>query len=422
MHPSIALQAAELELEREKSQPGRSKGDDDDQRWREQLKRPATFIHFGPRWHQQRRTMTGVLAGYFDPPFGRNQPLPTIPGAQHLLARTAAPAVTEEELERMESENRKRRRGKTGHPKRGREAVEITNLTHPNSDDADPTADVVVAEDPRRGRSGRGRSATNRSSSRSRSDSPLTTDFKLDSDESTPPLTPMSFRSEGSLRLLPDEEKARSKNKADNKKSKYSSEKTLSFDEALMAEIRDIVSSGKHKASAAGAGEKSAGANSSGNNSTGKKRKFSEVERPLQRGRGAPTPASSTTPQTQQQKGQMAEKPQQRRKSRPGWKGWVEVEGSPEPMTKLINLDFPIETLENRTRSGKVKSNDSVVGSVTMRRGRTRPSEPRSSTAASGTPAPAASSEGGGSGEGPLGAISGNTPSVSGDRTVGAEV
>jgi hypothetical protein len=426
MHPSIALQAAERELERE-SQSGSSKGDDDDKRWQEiQLQRPAPFIHFAPRWHQQRRTMTGVLAGYFDPPPGRNQPLPTIPGAQHLLARTAAPAVTEEELERMELENRKRRRGRTGHPKRGREVVDITDLIDPNHDGADLATGVVVAEDPGRGgRSGRGRSATNHSSSRSRSDSPLTTDFKVVSDESTPPLTPMSSRSEGSFRLLSEEEKAnlaKNKKKADGKKVKRPSDKPLTFDEALMAEIRDIVSTGKNAARGGnGTGENLAAANASGNSSTGKKRKFAEMERSLQRARGAPNLASSATPQTKGQKDQAMEQQQQRRKSRPGWKGWVEVEGSPEPMTKLINLDFPIETLEKRTRSGKVVPPSGDSGVVRGARRVRRPFDPRSSTEASSTPAPAASSEGG-SVEGPLGAISGNTASVTTDGNGGAEV
>lgn len=432
MHPSIALQAAERELEGE-TRPGSSKGDDDDRRWQEmQLRRPATFIHFAPRWHQQRRTMTGVLAGYFDPPPGRNVPLPTIPGAQLLLARTAAPAVTEEELERMELENRKRRRGRPAHSKRGQEVVTITDLIDQSQYGADHTAGVVVAEDPRRGgRTGREPSATNRSSSRSRSDSPLTTDFKGVSDESTPPLTPMSSRSEGSYRLLSDEEKAnlaKNKNKADGKKAKRSSNKPLPIDEALIAEIREIVSTGKNAARGGnGTGENLAGTNAGGNSSASKKRKFAEMERSLQRARGAPNPASNATPMTQEQKDQAAEQQRQRRKSRPGWKGWVEVEGSPEPMTKLINLDFPIETLEKRTRSGKIvpPSGDSGVAPTSARiagRGRARPSIPRSSTGASSTPAPIASSEGGGSVDGPLGAISGNTVSVSVNGGSGAEV
>ncbi|CAG8565100.1 11095_t:CDS:1 [Acaulospora colombiana] len=72
----------------------------------------------------------------------------------------------------------------------------------------------------------------------------------------------------------------------------------------------------------------------------------------------------------------------QRRKSRPGWKGWVEVEGSPEPKDKLINLDFPVETLETRTRSGK------ILPPHELSRVRKASTAKSSSTGASNTPAP----------------------------------
>lgn len=46
--------------------------------------------------------------------------------------------------------------------------------------------------------------------------------------------------------------------------------------------------------------------------------------------------------------------PKKRRTAaRKGWKGWAEVEGSPEPSERLISLDIPPVLQERRTRSGK---------------------------------------------------------------------
>lgn len=51
--------------------------------------------------------------------------------------------------------------------------------------------------------------------------------------------------------------------------------------------------------------------------------------------------------------GQTAEERAGGRKRKHGWKGWVVVEGSPEPAETLIKLDEP-KVLEKRTRSGKI--------------------------------------------------------------------
>lgn len=428
MHPSIALQVAELELEREQD-PNGHRDDDDEQRWQELiLRRPAPFLHFGPRWHQQRRTMTGVLAGYFDLPPRRNEPLPTIPGAHALLARTAAPAITEEELERIELENRKRRKAKAV-PKRLKDTVDLS-ITHDARDSADIIAGVIVAEDPRRRGTG-GERLTNRSSTRSRSDSPLTTDFKLVSEESTPPLTPLSSRSDFSLKLHLEEDKdpftkgtIKSKHVSKHLKRSFHQPSAIKdtvpddLPSALRKDLADAEGSAKSTSRAnVGGGEKKTSA--SAKTSNPRKRKFSELEKPIQRPRGqapaAPSNLNPKNPQTQEEQ-------RQKRKTRPGWKGWVEVEGSPEPMTKLINLDAPPLALEKRTRSGKVVplTAQSLTG---PRVSRGRPSIARSSTGAEGSSVPPTESAEG-NGEGPLGAINGNTTplQVDGIAVTSAEV
>lgn len=411
MHPSIALQAAELELEREQNPHGHHDGDEG-QRWREiHLPPPATFLHFAPRWHQRRRTMTGVMAGYFDPPPRRNEPLPVIPGAHALLARTAAPAISEEELERMERELRKRRRAKAAAK---RITVDLIDA-HDAHDNADIAARVIVAENPGKNGTGRGRS-TNRSSTRSRSDSPLTTDFKLVSEESTPPLTPLSSRSDFSVRLhLEDGKPMDTKNKVKAKPDKRSSKTGFP---TILDTPPDIVRSvaelrnGADTGSVSGSGSKTSTAGGDRRSSSGakmanpRKRKFSEIERPNQRSR-TQMPVASTD-----------SNPKSKPKTRPGWKGWVEVEGSPEPMTKLINLDAPLVPLEKRTRSGKVVPPEKLI--VGTRAPRGRPSVPRSSTGADGSSIPPTESTDGG--DVPLGAISGNATPLPADGNAAAEV
>lgn len=334
MHPSIALQVAERELQEESAQLPQT-----------YQPPPPPFLHFAPRWHQRRRTMTGVLAGYFDLP-PRPEPLPILPGAQALLARTSAPAVSDEELIRLENE-RKRREALLA--KRGRALT-----TKPRRRETDTFADVVVSDAKR---------VHNRSSSRS--DSPLT-DFKVLSDESTPPLTPMSAKSDN-----PFQEALRS-----------TGEKNGDYPYSFTVRIQPPTAASKPTAprqpttnSTAGKSKESENKERS-ENKDGRKRKREET--PPKQTNGALEPI------------------QQRRKSRPGWKGWVEVEGSPEPRTKLINLDSPIEVLGKRTRSGKVAPTPTNTLSV-----RSRKTSTVSGSVASSTPAPT---------DGPLGIVSGNSP------------
>jgi hypothetical protein len=113
-------------------------------------------------------------------------------------------------------------------------------------------------------------------------------------------------------------------------------------------------------------------------NKTGKKRKASEMEQPMQRQRQHTTAV-----------------PQGRKtKVRPGWKGWVEVEGSPEPKDKLINLDFPVPTLEKRTRSGKVAPPPAAIPPPNRsRKASIAKSSTRATTEASETPVSASAVE-----------------------------
>lgn len=323
MHPSIALQVAERELQEEgQAIPGDLPAP------------PPLFLHFAPRWHQKRRTMTGVLAGYFDQP-KHNPPLPILPGVQDLLARTAEPAMTEDELNRLESE---RRRAEAISGKRGR-----PNMARSKRRDADIGSGVVVADSKRP-----------RNQSSTRSDSPLT-ELKILSEESSPPLTPTSSKSDYSL-----QEDLRL---AGEKKGKPSYPFTVRVSVTAAA-----------KPTAAKAAK--SGIIASSENKAGKKRKASEMEQPMQRQR------QHTTAVAQGQK----------TKVRPGWKGWVEVEGSPEPKDKLINLDFPVPTLEKRTRSGKVAPAIAPLPNRS-RKASTAKSSTRATTEVSETPAPGSAVE-----------------------------
>jgi hypothetical protein len=314
MHPSIALQAAERELQEEEGiipvaiHPP-----------------PPTFLHFGPRWHQVRRTSTGVLAGYFDQP-NRNKPLPIIPGAQHLLARTAAPALSEAEINRIE---RERKRLEAGNANSTR-----PNVNKPKGHAADQLPGVVVANSKR---------PPNRSSTRS--DSPLT-DARVLSDDSSPPLTPMTSRSEISRQ---EDNRGNVKRRGDPERTKAAQEEKSSLRGKSASRTTKPARSTKDAT----------------DTRTGLKRKISEVDRSEENSKSGAKPIA------------------QRRKSRPGWKGWVEVEGSPEPKDKLINLDFPVETLETRTRSGKLIQNDAIPPRV-----RKTSTAKSSSRGASNTPAP----------------------------------
>ncbi|PVG01466.1 hypothetical protein CPB86DRAFT_753255 [Serendipita vermifera] len=314
MHPSIALQAAERELQEEEGiiptaiRPP-----------------PPTFLHFGPRWHQARRTSTGVLAGYFDQP-PRNKPLPIIPGAQHLLARTAAPALSEAEINRMEREKKRLEAGNANNTR--------SSVTKPKGHAADQLPGVVVANSKR---------PPNRSSTRS--DSPLT-DARVLSDDSSPPLTPMTSRSEISRQ---EDKRANGKRKGEPERSKAAQEERSSSRAKSASRTAKPIRITEDES----------------DNRTGLKRKISEIDR-LEEISNASKPLA------------------QRRKSRPGWKGWVEVEGSPEPKDKLINLDFPVETFGSRTRSGKVMPQNDLV----LPRVRKASTTKSSSRGASNTPAP----------------------------------
>lgn len=315
MHPSIALQVAELELQEEAEAVPR-----------DYPPPPPLFLHFAPRWHQKRRTMTGVLAGYFDQPTP-HPPLPILPNVQNLLARTAAPAMSEDELHRLE---RERRRLEAINAKRGRQ-----NMAKSKKGDADIVSGVVVADSKRM----RNRSST-------RSDSPLT-DAKIVSEESTPPLTPMSSKSDYSLQEDP--------RLVGEKKGKpvYPSTARVSAPTLPKSSVAKSAKSGTAVGSA--------------DAKTNKKRKASEMEQPMQRQR------EHTTAK--------AQKP----KVRPGWKGWVEVEGSPEDKPKLINLDVPVSTLETRTRSGKVVP-PVIPLPIRSRKSSTAKTSTRANTEASETP------------------------------------
>lgn len=325
MHPSIALQVAERELREENEQIPH-----------EDRTPPPPFLHFAPRIHQKRRTMTGVLAGYFDQP-APPKPLPILPGVQELLARTAAPAMSEEELSRLEKERRKNEMAQT---KRGRPTTIKTKKR-----DADRATGVVVANSKR---------TFNRSPTRS--DSPLT-DSKIVSEESTPPLTPMSSRSDFSLQ---------DSHRFVNEKPKKKHQDVVPFTRVPLPLA---------KANSARTAKGTTLASSEPRTGPGRKRKASEMEMPLQRNRGDSTAAAA------------AAKNSTKPKTRPGWKGWVEIEGSPEPKPKLINLDFPVPTLEKRTRSGRVApaTSDPLVRA---RKSSTTKSSTRASTRASETPAP----------------------------------
>lgn len=271
-----------------------------------------------------------------------------MPGAQNLLARTAEPAVSEEDLLRLENERKKK---EALHAKRGRPIP-----TKPRRRDPDTLADVVVSDDKR---------VHNRSSSRS--DSPLT-DVKVLSDESTPPLTPMSSKSDN---LFRDSLRHPGEKKGDNvypfplviPATTTAKKLSVSRPSATTASSRSENSENK---------EKSDGKH-------GKKRKRED------------------TPPKQTRTKESSLPVQQRRKSRPGWKGWVEVEGSPEPRTKLINLDSPIEVLVTRTRSGKPAG----AGPTNPPAARSRKTSTVNGSVASTTPAPS---------EGPLGIVSRNSP------------
>lgn len=338
MHPSIALQAAEREIEEEEGRVPR-----------EFPTLPPPFLHFAPRWHQKRRTMTGVLAGYFDQP-PRNAPLPILPGAHALLTRTAAPAVSEEDLVLLEKERRRL------------EALELKRACpgggKPKRLDFDSVDDVVVGDVKR---------IHDRSSIRS--DSP-STDTRLPSVDSTPPLTPATTPS-----ILSGQDDVRvhveKKQTGLSKGGRPSNTKPSTNKSSTVA---------------------ATSAKDASDNRRGRKRKHSETEKPMQR----PREVRDTS-----------EGARQRRKSRPGWKGWVEVEGSPEPKPNLINLDVPVETLENRTRSGRVPSNLPPVAprrSKASTKNSVRTDSETLAPSSTATPAPADSA--------PLGDLTSNPPRV----------
>ncbi|KAG8817145.1 hypothetical protein FRC17_000041 [Serendipita sp. 399] len=308
MHPSIALQAAEREMEEEQ---GIFRYD-----WPAP---PSPFLHFAPRWHQKRRTMTGVLAGYFDPP-PKNKPLPIIPGAHALLARTAAPAITDEDIVALE---RERKRLEALNLKRNK----LTMAKAKKGDEENMVLmDQVIS-----------RRSFDRSLSRS--NSPMT-DTRHPSDDSTPPLTPMSS-SANSMHddgRMPAPEKK--KKLAGSIPTRVPSSPPLSS-ELPPPKTATLSTPTAPSTTTSGLGEDGEGSQPAAKK-RGRKRKYAEVEKLAQRAR--------TERDT-------SEGARQRPKTRPGWKGWVEVEGSPEPRPSLINLDFPVSTLESRTRSGKVSTN-----------------------------------------------------------------
>jgi len=65
--------------------------------------------------------------------------------------------------------------------------------------------------------------------------------------------------------------------------------------------------------------------------------------------------------------GQTAEERAGGRKRKHGWKGWVVVEGSPPPVDTLIKLDEP-KVLERRTRSGKTAESRPMIAIPRRRR------------------------------------------------------
>ncbi|KAG8850956.1 hypothetical protein FRB91_008669 [Serendipita sp. 411] len=306
MHPSIALIAAEREMEEKE---GIFRYD--------YPAPPPPFLHFAPRWHQRRRTMTGVMAGYFDHP-PKNKPLPIIPGAHALLARTAAPAVTEEDLILLEKE---RKRFEALNLKRSKHAA----AQHKKDDEGSmANMDQMVS-----------RRSFDRSLSRSQS--PMT-ETRHPSDDSTPPLTPMSssalsLHDDG--RLPPPERKKKLSASIPTRVSP-----TLSVAAELPPPNRATVSTPTAPSTTASALGEDREEVQPAPKKRGRKRKYAEAEMTGQRPRAERDTSEGAL---------------QRTKTRPGWKGWVEVEGSPEPKPSLINLDFPVATLETRTRSGKVK-------------------------------------------------------------------
>lgn len=65
--------------------------------------------------------------------------------------------------------------------------------------------------------------------------------------------------------------------------------------------------------------------------------------------------------------GQTAEERAAGKKRKHGWKGWVVVDGSPPPADTLIKLDEP-KVLETRTRSGKIAEPRPTIGLPRRRR------------------------------------------------------
>jgi hypothetical protein len=216
-------------------------------------------------------------------------------------------------------------------------------MAKPKRRDTDIAASVIVADSKR-----------SRNQSSTRSDSPLT-ELKILSEESSPPLTPTSSKSDYSLQ---DDPRLVGEKKG---KPTYPFTVRVSVTTAAKPTAAKVAKSGTTAPL---------------ENKTGKKRKASEMEQPMQRQR------QHTTAVAQGQKP----------KVRPGWKGWVEVEGSPEPKDKLINLDFPVPTLEKRTRSGKVAP-PTVPLPNRSRKPSTAKSSTRATTEASETPAPGSAVE-----------------------------
>lgn len=302
MHPSLALQNAERELREETaSLPDASSAP------------PPSFVKFAPRIHSGRRTMTGALAGYFDAPQSRT-PITFAPNVHLRTARTVASVEAEHTQEKSSKEKKK---------KDGVSSIKKSHGTQhkPKNDEADkPNRTTITSSKPLR------------DPSTPRSDSPLT-DLRAVSEESTPPLTPMSSLSD---KLTLQEKKSSSKTKDELNRSTVQ----LLSKQTQVSHIEWWAddSSRRHSSSV----------------EIGAKRKRVDTDDSFPR-RDPP-----------QNKAELSK----RRKSKPGWKGWVEIDGSPEPKEKLINLDIPILPLETRTRSGKpIRRNSSP--SPIRRRGST---------------------------------------------------
>ena len=312
MHPNDALASAEREILAERPGSGARRPP------------PPAFLHFAPRDHGRRRSMTAVLTGYFD-----FQPsLPPIPRYPDLtrLARTKASKMAEMGIrlpgEELDIDSTKKKKNKRNS---GKDCAHHSIRSWTNSGNSLGARPL--------NKPGRGHD-----------DSSVKRNVEH-SEDSTPPLTPLSSES-GDLPFG---------NSHNVPKKTYKKE------------FRDV--------KRAIIAKKDARLPRSSTYNTKELVEFWRDDR-------SPTPFSSSSSsedesiqitllskkrKRESEHGQTAEERAGGRKRKHGWKGWVVVEGSPPPAETLIKLDEP-KVIESRTRSGKIAEPRSMIAMPRRRR------------------------------------------------------